>query len=94
LADKLLQIRETLRLSQSQMLQRIGKSESGHRNFISDYELGKRVPSLLEVLGYARAANVKMDVLVDDDLDLPARLPATGPKRKQIKKASKQRGGV
>jgi transcriptional regulator with XRE-family HTH domain len=77
LADKLLQIREALRLSQSEMLRRIDKEESGHRNFISDYERGVRVPSLLEVLAYARAAGVSMDVLVDDDLDLPKRLPTT-----------------
>ena len=76
LAEKLLQIREALGLSQSEMLRRIGKEESGHRNFISDYERGVRVPSLLEVLAYARAAGVSMDVLVDDDLDLPKKLPA------------------
>jgi transcriptional regulator with XRE-family HTH domain len=57
------------------MLRRIDKEESGHRNFISDYERGVRVPSLLEVLAYARAAGVSMDALVDDDLDLPKRLP-------------------
>jgi hypothetical protein len=57
------------------MLRRIGKEESGHRNFISDYERGVRVPSLLEVLAYARASGVSMDVLVDDELDLPKRLP-------------------
>jgi transcriptional regulator with XRE-family HTH domain len=77
LADKLLKVREALGLSQSEMLRRIGKEESGHRNFISDYERGVRVPSLLEVLAYAQAAGVSMDVLVDDGLDLPKRLPTT-----------------
>lgn len=71
LAEKLLQIREVLGLSQSEMLRQIEREESGHRNFISDYERGLRVPSLLEVLAYARAAGVSMDVLVDDNLDLP-----------------------
>lgn len=78
LAEKLLQIRQALGLSQSEMLRRIGKGESGHRNFISDYERGVRVPSLLEVLAYARAAGVNMDVLVDDNLNLPARIKGRG----------------
>ena len=71
LAEKLLQIRNTLGLSQSEMLRRIGKGESGHRNFISDYERGVRLPSLLELLAYARAAGVSVEILIDDDLDLP-----------------------
>lgn len=71
LAEKLLQIREALGLSQSEMLRQIGKEESGYRNFISDYERGVRVPSLLEVMAYARASGVSMEVLVDDELDLP-----------------------
>jgi transcriptional regulator with XRE-family HTH domain len=75
LAEKLLQIRQGLSLSQSEMLRLIGREESGYRNFISDYERGVRVPSLLEVLAYARAAGVSMDVLVDDALELPENPP-------------------
>ncbi len=82
LAEKLLRIREALGLSQSEMLRRIGREESGHRNFISDYERGVRVPSLLDVLGYARVAGISMDVLVDDDLDLPNVLPKVKGARK------------
>jgi transcriptional regulator with XRE-family HTH domain len=73
LAEKLLQIRKALGLSQSEMLQKIGKGESGHRNFISNYENGVRLPSFLELLAYARAAGVSMEVLVDDELELPKR---------------------
>jgi hypothetical protein len=43
---------------------------------ISGYELGTRVPPLPVVLRYAQAARVCSDVLLDDDLDLPAKLPA------------------
>ena len=71
LAEKLLQIRQALGLSQSEMLAQIGKGESGHRNFISDYERGVRLPSLLELLAYARVAGVNVDVLIDDEVDLP-----------------------
>lgn len=75
LAEKLLQIRRALGLSQSEMLRKIGKGESGHRNFISHYENGIRLPSLLELLAYARAVGVSVDKLIDDDVDLPKHLP-------------------
>lgn len=70
LAEKLLEIRTHLGLSQSEMLRRIGAEETGHRNFISDYERGVREPSLLQVLAYARAAGVPVEVLIDDELNL------------------------
>jgi transcriptional regulator with XRE-family HTH domain len=92
LAEKLLQIRDALGLSQSEMLRRLGKDESGHRNFISDYELGKRVPSLLEVLAYARAAGVTMDVLVDDNLALPGQMSNRPKEEKAPRQVAKKRG--
>lgn len=48
---------------------------------ISDYERGEREPSLIILLQYARVAGVCVDLFIDDDLDLPARLPAR-PKHK------------
>ena len=42
---------------------------------ISTYELGKREPSLPLLLIYARLAGVCVDVLIDDEIDLPAKLP-------------------
>jgi transcriptional regulator with XRE-family HTH domain len=76
LAEKLLQIRNALGLSQGDMLHRIGLGETGYRHYISNFEMGKREPSLLMLLEYARAANVHVEVLIDDELDLPARLPS------------------
>jgi hypothetical protein len=43
---------------------------------ISEYELEKNEPPLKVLLKYARVAGVCLDALVDDDLDLPAKLPA------------------
>lgn len=76
LAEKLLQVRLALGLSQNEMLRRLGAEEELYRTNISNYELGEREPPLYILLGYARLAGVWMDVLVDDELDLPARLPS------------------
>jgi hypothetical protein len=46
------------------------------REEISDFERGKRVPSLPVLLAYGRVANVYVDVLIDDEIDLPKVLPS------------------
>ena len=76
LAEKLFRIREALGLSQSGLLSLLGLEDSISYKKISDFERGSREPSLLIILRYARAANVSTDVLIDDDLDLPEKLPA------------------
>ncbi len=81
LAEKLLQIRQALELSQTDMLRRLGFEDVLDYKRISEYELGKNEPPLAVLLSYARAVNVSTDVLIDDQLDLPAKLPAK-PKHK------------
>jgi transcriptional regulator with XRE-family HTH domain len=76
LAEKLLQIRQALGLSQSEMLRRLGFEDVLDYKRISEYELGTNEPPLAVLLSYARAVNVSTDVLIDDALDLPAKLPA------------------
>jgi transcriptional regulator with XRE-family HTH domain len=76
LAEKLAQIRQTLNLSQDGMISRMGVAEKITREDISKYERGLREPSLLVLLEYARVAGVTMEMLADDKLDLPKRLPA------------------
>ena len=76
LAEKLVQIREALGLSQSEMLRRLDVEDQIDYTAISKYELGRNEPSLLILLQYARVANVSTDVLIDDRRDLPAKLPA------------------
>ena len=82
LAEKLIQIRHTLDLSQDGMIRRMGVAEKITREDISKYERGLREPSLIVLLEYARAARVSMEILVDDNLDLPKRLSVDlSPKR-------------
>jgi transcriptional regulator with XRE-family HTH domain len=76
LAEKLRQIREEFGLSQNDMIRRMGAEELLAQNTISEFELGKREPPLLVLLKYAEAAGVCLDVLANDELDLPAKLPA------------------
>lgn len=76
LAEKLLQIRLALGLSQNGMLRRLGLSEEYIRSTISGYERGEREPPLPVLLSYAEVANVYVDALIDDRLNLPANLPA------------------
>lgn len=78
LAEKLLQIRQGLGLSQSQMLQRLGDTKTRlHAPHISGYESGKREPPLIVLLRYAQAAGVPIEILIDDEEDLPDHLPVS-----------------
>jgi transcriptional regulator with XRE-family HTH domain len=77
LAEKLLQIRNALGLSQSEMWHRLGIQDQIDYTTISKYELDKNEPPLIILLQYARLAGVNMEALVDDELDLPTRLPGT-----------------
>ena len=76
LAGKLLEIRQALGLSQSEMLRRLGFEDVLDYKRISEYELGNNEPPLAVLLCYARSVGISTDVLIDDRLDLPAKLPA------------------
>jgi len=81
LGEKLLQIRTALELSQAQIVKSLDYHESPlYPAQISNFEQGKREPPLQLLLAYARLANVPLEILADDKLDLPNRLPAK-PKR-------------
>lgn len=75
LAEKLLQIRTALGLSQTEMHKRLDVEDEIPYTRISDYELDKSEPTLMILLRYARLAAVPTEVLIDDDLDLPDKLP-------------------
>lgn len=76
LPEKLRTIRVALGLSQDGMLRKLGLDETMIRSTVSGYERGEREPPLPVLLEYARAANVYVEVLIDDGLDLPEQLPA------------------
>jgi len=76
LPEKLRQIREGLGLSQNEIVRHLRLTGQISRSKISEFERGEREPTLLMLLQYARAAGVWVDVLIDDDLDLPPNFPS------------------
>jgi transcriptional regulator with XRE-family HTH domain len=75
LAKKLLRIRKALGMSQNEMIRHLGLENEITQSRISGYELGTREPSLPTLLKYARSAGVSTDILIDDEMDLPEKLP-------------------
>jgi len=70
LAEKLLQIRLSLGLSQEQLVKRLKLESPINYTTISKYELDKNEPPIDILLAYARLAKVPLEQLVDDDLSL------------------------
>lgn len=82
LAEKLLYVRQSLGLSQNELLRAFGNPEKIIQASVSCYERGEREPPLDILLQYARIAGVCIDLLINDDLELPKRLPAKPKHRK------------
>lgn len=94
LASKLLQIRTALGLSQNGLVKRLGFGEGLTQDYISAYERGVREPPLPVLLQYARMSNVFVEVLIDDELDLPVHIPpklkSEGVRRKSTVRSKKE----
>ncbi len=71
LGEKLRLIRESLSLTQEQIIERLDyKSSKLYPQNISGFEKSKREPNLLILLAYARLGRINTDILIDDELDL------------------------
>ena len=85
LKRKLRDIRLRLEFTQDEMAKQLHKSGSEravHSGYVADYESGKREPSLLVILAYAKLIGASTDVLISDEMDLPEKLPSK-PKHKE-----------
>ena len=69
LSHKLLAIRKRLGKSQTEMAKALELKV--HYSAVSNFELGTREPDLIIVLRYARLAGVPMEMIVDDQMNLP-----------------------
>lgn len=76
LAEKLLEIRQKLGLSQNGLIRRLGLTEELEQDYVSKFERGVLIPPLHVLLAYAEAANLWVEVLIKDSVDLPESLPS------------------
>jgi transcriptional regulator with XRE-family HTH domain len=76
LAEKLLMIRQQLGVSQDGMIKRLELDDEFERERISKFERDIIEPPLHVLAAYAKAANIYVEVLIEDDLDLPEVLPS------------------
>ena len=76
LAEKLKRIRVELGFTLDELSEKLSSPDiTLYRGTIHNYEGGDREPPLLVLLRYSRMANVYLEVLVDDEIDLPKRIP-------------------
>lgn len=73
LAAKLRHIRENFDLTQEQMVKELKayglKRERLYAATISQFESGKREPSLLVLLAYSKYSGIPVNSLIDDEID-------------------------
>ena len=69
LAAKLRRIRTSLGLTQPKLIERLNLNGISPP-YISQYESGRTEPTLIVLLAYARLAGVRVEVIIDDDLNL------------------------
>lgn len=68
LADKITQLRHTMKLTQKDMANQLHVDRSTY----SYYEIGKTIPSLTNLLFMARFFNVTVDLLIDNGVAIRA----------------------
>jgi transcriptional regulator with XRE-family HTH domain len=90
LGQKIVEARRKLGLSQNGLIRHLGLTEELFQGDISAFELGNRIPDLRTLLLLANAVGVYVDVLIDDELDLPEKLPAS-PKSEGIRRKESSR---
>lgn len=94
LSEKLVQIRTALGLSQNEMVKRLGLEGQLLREDISRFERGVGgEPPLDLLLRFARTISTTgrgefLEILIDDEMDLPERLPADPPNNVMNRKRS------
>lgn len=75
LGVKLRQIRTAMGLTQEEMLKTLDLPPTIPQSTISAYERNARLPPYFVLAKYGDMANVWIDVLVRDSLDLPDKIP-------------------
>jgi transcriptional regulator with XRE-family HTH domain len=74
LAAKLLHMRKSLGVSQSQLLRLLELDLELETSRISEYEHGVREPSLITLLAYSYLVSIPINDFVDDTVELPSKI--------------------
>ncbi len=75
MGEKVREIRLRLGFTQQKMFELLERHGAKiHVGYIGSYEINERIPTLLVTLAYARAVGIPMEALVDDNINLPAKL--------------------
>ena len=77
LAEKLRQIRQGLGLTQTELIKLLGFEANLTKRDISAFERGSNEPNLMILLAYSEAANVYVEALIQDERDLPEKIPTS-----------------
>ena len=67
LAEKLLRIRRSLQMSQSQIAKHLGVKDY---SIVSRWELNKLEPPLMVLLAYAKLGDIPVESLIDDQINI------------------------
>lgn len=76
LHSKLLEIRLRLNESQNGMLRRMGLEDEFKREYVSKWERGLLEPPLHVLVAFSEVAQIYLEVLVKDSLELPLEIPS------------------
>lgn len=78
LAEKLMAIRSRIDggISQNDLIRRMNLADPPEQDRISKYERGVLEPPLEVLCAYAEVANVYVEVIIKDEIDLPKILPS------------------
>ncbi|MCA1849588.1 MAG: helix-turn-helix domain-containing protein [Acidobacteria bacterium] len=98
LAEKLLTIRQQLGLSQGGLIRHLGLEDELERDYVSKFERGILEPTLNVLLAYARAISTTgrgelLEAIIDDEMDLPEKMPAEPKKTVMAGASNKGHGG-
>lgn len=77
LAEKLLEIRKAFGESQNSLIRRLALDDELTQSDISAFERGTREPPLHVLLRYSELARVWVNALIDDDVNLPEKMPSS-----------------